>query len=324
MPKKGPTPNAAGKRKKTTNKAQARKAYQRRKEAKAHVARPLNGATKYAASLLNPFETELCGVPTFPILPSTKYRCFVRGTFGAAAGTTAWIWGGPACASDIAHGYYSTATCVTTTFASSGTGVATLNSSNSLLSDSEIGADLSQVKVVSCGLRVRYIGSELNRSGRIVAIEEPSHGSLLSLDLQDIRGYDRAVSVPVTRDWVTVNWQPVRREDLEYQEGSNVKPYASTRRCLGIMVDGYTGDAANFMEFEFFTNNEMIGLAARSKTLGEDSPVTAEHVITSVSKLGTAAMDSIVRLSKEALYNALSDPQRIASLFGPRALEWIH
>lgn len=295
-----------------------------RPKRKTAVPRPLNGATAYAALLLNPFEAEPCGVPTFPVLPSQKLRIFTRGTFGSDAGLPAWIWGSPGFANNAANGWHSTPTCGETVLVKSGLGVATITPSNSPFTTNDITVDEGQVMCVSYGIRVRYIGSELEKSGRICAFEQPDHQTLVDYSLSDMRSYDKGITVPVTRDWVAVTWQPVKRGELDYVSSLSSIPFSTIAgSCLGIMVDGFTGTASNYMEYEFVTNIEVIGRVARGKTVSKDSPVTAEHVVTAVGKLATRSIDKIVNMGIESLETVLTDPAKIVSVLGPGALNWL-
>lgn len=228
-------------------------------------------AKKYAESLANPFTgpPDACMPDAIPI-PSRKMRVFVRSVFTTGALGFGFVVIRGSAANDVNVCRHSEATYTGGVIATSGLGVTPLTN-NSDYTSAEFGAtqDLLKMRIVSLGLRVRYIGPELNRSGQMVLLEEPNHNSLDGLSFGDLASYQSAKIVPVDRQWHSVLYSPKLLEEVEYTRGHCP---ASCLDNIVVAVQGVDPTLALSFEYQYYVNFEIIGVNARGKTPSHSDP----------------------------------------------------
>jgi hypothetical protein len=136
--------------------------------------------------------------------------------------------------------------------------------SNAQFSFTQMGTtnQLNRWRIVSACLRVRYISTELNRGGSIVAFAHPEHQSLTGMGITQLLAFNSAKKVPVTREWTTVVYCPI---NVVYLTSPSVENgfVDSGEQFMGIMVEGLQN---NQLEFEFYANYEYEGPTIRGKT----------------------------------------------------------
>jgi hypothetical protein len=218
-------------------------------------------------------------------------------------------------ASDIHSVHYTDATFAGSTFTTTAAGSIS-STNNSTYSLADYGDDLES-RIVSCGIRVRYIGKELDRSGQTVALETQHHHSIINLSMTDMQSRDKAVSMPVDREWKACTWQPVKPAEYDYSD--NPYPGNNSTHHLGIM---FTGEPGSQFAFEYVVKGELIGVLARNKSATPAYPETA-RVIAALGNLRSAdwqpylngAITSAAFLNKA--YNALyrNSQQRLMTYY---------
>lgn len=144
-------------------------------------------------------------------------------------------------------------------------------------------ANAGSYRLVSAGIRIRYIDTLLNRAGRFASLRTPddANGGTIGgtpLSFENIAGVREADYGPIDADWITVVYSPQHRRSLEYMklgtspdnEGGDVfsaSPSANlygpvSSACLVIMLD--SAGAGRTFEYEVTANYEVVGLVATS------------------------------------------------------------
>lgn len=258
-------------------------------------------ALHFAQSLLNPFETPPVCAPWFPALTSGKYKAFFRGQLATGTQGFGFISCLPGAASDQTNTWYSDSAYTGTSITNFGTGVNT-GSPNSPFLSADISSQGVEVRFVSCGIRVRYTGTELNKGGTIRCLEEPDHQTLEAHGMNDLASYDQARAVPVDKDWVAVTFQHIRAEEFQYLSTPNLQSPGVPIMGIGIQ----TPVAGSTFDFEMTTNFEAIGANVRNKTSSHADIGLTTKIVTAASKLGTKAYDMISRNPAAAAQIALN------------------
>jgi hypothetical protein len=160
----------------------------------------------------------------------------------------------------------STYTAVPNTFTAITAGTST---SNSEYQDAQIDStdDGMSVRVVSSELRLRYIDTELNRGGQIVALMDPSHGSLGGRDIPAFDAQETSRRFPVSRDWLRVLYRPVDSADLDFQEDIPTADLSDGAHqfYMGFVIQAPASAAVTY-EWEFHTTFEAFGKNIRAMT----------------------------------------------------------
>jgi len=266
--------------------------------------------SKFAASLADPFEgpPDAC-MPVTPSVQSRKVRMWTKGTMttGTAASNFGFVFLGPCPygngtvpggANMSASVAYSIGTYAGTTFQyNTGTTGVTQLANNS---DVNVAAGI-QARLVSAGLRIRYKGTELNRGGRIVALEEPDHAGLAGQSLSQLLAYQNGHEFPVTENWVSISTSgPVTPGEYDFLPLNSNNTVTGTTSGTGVsaqpnMYLGFAVEAAaagqNF-DFEAYENWEFIGSAIRGKSYNEADDGGVSAVIGAYRSHNDAQLDS--------------------------------
>ena len=254
----------------------------------------------YALALAQPFAAEGACLPYIPAIPSRKTKVFARGTATIGLGGYGWVLirrrpdnnGGTLA---YTTGAYAGTSTTSMSHLDAGVSIGTHNGDYNSVDFTQLGSPLS-ARVVAGGVRVRYIGTELNRSGQILAFEHPDHHNLdAEFSWNDIGKYDRAqyVAPSEARDWVATTWQPVRATDFNYHNGVSDAPFQDWTQA--IMFSGVPGEQ---YFFEYVTHFEYVGDQVRGKTANRsEQDITGK----TVSLMGTIATKTYDALSNMAL-----------------------
>jgi hypothetical protein len=230
-------------------------------------------AAAYAASMADPFEgPEDACIPDFPALMTGRFRVWAKGTFSTATGAASLGQGFIVCdprtatVNDTPSLFVNDPASITgnliSTTSIAGTTVPFF--SNSPYATATLGLTGIQSRVVSCGLRIRYVGTEFNRGGQIVGLHHPAHSNLLNFTIPVFDSYKESDRLPVTRDWTTLLYRPVDTNDLNFDPGFD--PVAS-QFFMGFIIQSPdpTGAIVSPYEFEFFCNPELQGNIVQNK-----------------------------------------------------------
>lgn len=237
----------------------------------------------YVASLVDPFNVQGACVPSVPCWPSAKRTVWAKGTMATQASHTGGGWGFIAASAhggvsnDVAAVYHTTAasTVVTDTFsktgsAAGGAAVAPTNVvTNSPFVAANWGPDASDNKyrLVSAGVRIRYIGKELDLGGSVAGFNLPfsldvfTSPATTATSLLGNAGVHMDVSVS-ERPWYEVTWRPTQPN--EFNDFHTTLGY-NFDMALGLHAPDAT--ESQTWQYEFFLNFEVIGpLVAQSMT----------------------------------------------------------
>jgi hypothetical protein len=246
-----------------------------------------------AALYANPFDNPVTGLPVFPSPPSQKLRIFAKGSFQSGTTGFGYVTVGPTLANDSVSLYYSSSAYTGTTIAGStgtgqlGIGVAGncqyVNSSYTSASSANPDLTLEQ-RLVCAGLRIRYTGTELNKSGTSIVFVEPEHLSTNNFSIGSLQTYEGVNLSSVSRSWQWACMVPVHRTELDYNNYPQLpllsgNSTASTNFPICAIVSG-TQPSTSF-DYEYIAVYEIIGTTTAEKTVNHVSPY-AETFITEI------------------------------------------
>jgi hypothetical protein len=126
-------------------------------------------------------------------------------------------------------------------------------------------------RVVAAGLRIRYIGTELNRGGIIHATVTPNHDTLTGGTVNSLGQLETYFKYPVTRDWVVLTHTPVMDDDFLYFPDLLNNPSffgtiftsQSFQHYLGFQITDCVGGS---FEWEAICHYEVVGAPVRGLT----------------------------------------------------------
>lgn len=240
---------------------------------------------------MEPWGPEAPCLPSGFPLPSIKRKYFSRGTAGQGL-TTGYVMFAPAlgAANNQASVWFSDGNFTAATFNLSGVGVNTAQSNSNFVIGS-FGANLMQYRVVSAGIRVRYTGTELNRGGRVIPFEHPSHGTVFGFGVSTLLSMQGTEPVRPSSDgkWITAVYSGPK-EEIELAYSSDFTGINSGNPLViaftgGVPPTGTSPSAtANFLlEWECWANYEFIGVALSGQTPSHHDPVGASLAANAVN-----------------------------------------
>lgn len=210
-------------------------------------------------------------VPTFPALQSLKARVYSRGYVYTGTNNAGFIILDPVRSStnDGDSIYFTSTTAAPTQFtvvAAAGVAAANTNASYAQ-ADFNLNESGFGVRVVSSGIRIRYAGTELNRGGNIIALQDPTHSTLDGRTPAEMLAEMQARSFPVNRQWTTVLYKPVSSGDLNFAQAN---PGASQAYYVGLWIAGATSSAP--FEYEVYSILEYQGVNVRGQSPSHTDP----------------------------------------------------
>lgn len=258
-------------------------------------------AADYAKAIANPFDGPLACIPDFPALYSSKQRVWAKGSLSTSATTGfGFIMVNPfnmACNNLGAVSYSTSAYTGTNTTVPPTAGVSEAFS-NSQYASSDFGsaANLSQYRIVGCGLRIRYMGTELNRGGYKIGFADPTHSSCQGQTTTTIRLEPESVEFAITRTWSTVLYRPVINSELNYQTDFSL---GTNMMCFLIQA----ASATTPLEYEWqaFAVIEYQGRTIKGMTPSHSDPVGFSAVNASALTLNALRPSAIPDQERERL-----------------------
>jgi hypothetical protein len=156
--------------------------------------------------------------------------------------------------------------------------------------------ELIEGRLVACGIEVWYIGKNLDRSGRYVAIEHPDHLSLDRMPLSQINQYTEKYSAVVgPKNKCRLNYSPVDKTDFVYQQDSlsnalwSQDPYHN--HFMGVIIPG-APTGGDFWSWRVIVHWEIIGRVVSAKTKSHSDPVGLSAVLNAVNPDKQAVINS--------------------------------
>ena len=241
-------------------------------------------AASYARSLADPFTDYQACIPDFPALLTGRQHTFAKGTFTTSTNPAAGGFGFIAIAPNngIANNglavFLNTPASASTSFNFLAGANAQGRNTNSQYPFAAFAAGNNlQYRIVSAGLKIRYVGSELIRGGQIVGIHHPAHYSLQGYDIALLDAYIESSRLPVSRDWTSVVYHPVDTDDLDWQNTfpPNGASPTDTTLYMGLCVQSPDSTGANPLQFEYEAhfNYELSGPLVLNKEPSHVDPV---------------------------------------------------
>lgn len=249
----------------------ARKAPLKRPKMRVNLSRC---AELYAHALNDPFSLNaLPCIPDAPAKNTLRLKCLARGVGAINTVGIGWVAVDPldfgttgnAVAYSVAGG--SSPSIVTT----AGTEASVL-ASNSVIQESTIGTGFVDVqfRCVSVGLRVRYIGTTLNASGRAVGLTVPDFSTIAGKTQTDILRYQEATQESFAdRRWHVIVTPP-------FDEPEVFHPIPVSAFNTAFIVDGVVGQQ---FEFELVGFYEYTGILP-GKQVSECDPIGYQAILT--------------------------------------------
>lgn len=184
-------------------------------------------AAKLAAAIADPFSEEAKGAcfPSFPAPDSHKVQAFTRFTGHIGTLGEGFIAFNPCLGRDAPSIWHSTAAYDSTNIAilsalnTYATGVSALGHNGPYTVDQLIttaNPPLISGRVVAVGARVTFTGTNLNESGTITLLSEPSHSNLTGLDLNGLQIFSEANICPFTKKPCSLSMFPASVAESEY------------------------------------------------------------------------------------------------------------
>ena len=270
---------------------------------------------KYARAVADPFEAAVCGIPSYPSLPSLKKKVWVKGTF-ATSGTTGFgfIAADPRASivNDVGAVIFSDASYThsharNTSFGS----VTAVSNAPYTTAQLDSASDGVSFRVVASGLRIRYIGSELNRGGFKIGLVDPTNSTIIDRQIPQFEAETQSKRFAVDRKWTTLLYKPTTYSQVQFNYGlstggSTPDPATviGTDRAywLGFAVQAASASTSLSYEYELFTIVEYQGSIGTGQTLTMYDPV------------GHAAVDAVGISSRALTPSQLSSPERIKTV----------
>jgi len=214
----------------------------------------------------------------------------VRGRFEVGAAGVGYIsmnpyvcWGDTPMLTGTTANY--TASIITQSVVNPGTMLTNFNN-NSPYTIAQFNTFNNCRRVVGAGLRARYIGPELTRSGRVIEYRHPINGSVFTIGTGQIADYLRNRETepgPVDREWHYVVWRPALPADIAYRDASSA--FAAS---LLFAVEGAPPGAA--FEFDAMVHFEIVGELCPT-TSASHSDVIGHSVVSGAMELGAHQPD---------------------------------
>jgi len=249
-------------------------------------------ASDYARCLANPFTGPIACVPTFPALMTQRMKCYAKGVLSTGTNSFGYIVVDPA--QLVANNF---SAIVTSTAATAVAVVATnavqdpnaaFFATNSEYASTAFGSTPATAKyrIVGAGVRIRYIGTQLNLGGYLIGLHEPDHNNLNNQTIANLDAQLESRRLVPDREWATVLYKPIETLDLEFQDSfpGNASASADGAYYMGFAITSAV--AGQPFEWEYYGVYEMEGRNLRRKTPSHKDPVgfSAVHTIASTSQ----------------------------------------
>lgn len=189
-------------------------------------------------------------VPDLHAIPSKKVRCKTRGTFATGADGKGYLLVSPWTNSNDDFGIIASSAALSSTapLAPGSASTVRFNQTKLPYGSAQFQANASdpgvEARTVGVGVRIRYIGPELARSGQIVGIRDPDNGTLIGKPYTQIRSYSTAKTFRNGRRWIYSLYRPVKPNEYEFSNepytDSVSPPPVSASHSLGFIVEGTT------------------------------------------------------------------------------------
>jgi len=224
----------------------------------------------YLTALVNPWAVKSppC-VPDAITLPSYKAGYYVRGRFTAGTLGDGFVTLDPY-AMVAGNGdavYYTGDAYPATGINYSAGGVASVSSNSPYTAAQFQGAGPMRFRLVACGLKARYMGSEFQRAGRMIEYRTPTNNSVPESQFSDLLANRETTSAINDRKFHYVIWRPALPSDLAYGTLPDV-PYQA--QCVVLGVEG--AQPGTSFEYDIMAHFEIIGDKTANLSVSHSDP----------------------------------------------------
>lgn len=144
--------------------------------------------------------------------------------------------------------------------------------SNSQYSIASFSPTALRGRVVAAGLRIRYVGTELQKGGDHTGLTEPNHAPLVNMTIANFNQYMEAGKLsPDGAKWSSITYRPVDDSDDDFiGAAAGISPAYGSQNSyfMGFVVQCPDGSGANpsLYAYEAYVQCEYIGSVVRTKT----------------------------------------------------------
>lgn len=260
----------------------------------------------YIGALCNPFDGPLSCVPSsYPPIPTYKVRTFNKGFISTGTTGVGFVQFQPY--GLFANNTLSVLSSITTyagagfpsTFPLLGVVSADTNSPYASASINTLALGI-QFRVVACGVRVWYIGTEIDIQGEMFGFRHPDNETISGLSVAQVLSFSntRRVAVDNQRRTLDVTWIPMKPQDLEF-----IGSFASSVFSIGIALTG-AASKTNQFAYEVYGICEYVGANVPNRTPSSADPAGFAAALEAAQSTGDTwygnARDATASLLKTA------------------------
>lgn len=269
-------------------------------------------ARDYAIALRDPFESQPSGLPSFPPLPSQKLITRARGSAAVGSGGFGFVSVYPDLMAS-SDGYVGLAPVNFSQVAYAGLTVAPLAAgtgtafANAPWPNAVFSVQALQYRLVAVGLRLKFIGAELDCQGYALPFTHPDNDTLNGYAEADFLKWPQALrdEFSSSRNWVSTTWCPTQPSDLEFK--AVIGNSASVRNSMAI---AFTGKASSqWVMWEACAIVEYVGTLAPSRTMSVADVEGMNSVLTAAEN----EPPSYVGSARKAAMRVLSTAYNLAA-----------
>jgi hypothetical protein len=249
----------------------------------------------YVWARINPFTAPACGIPKGLSAQSSKHKSWSRGVLSTSSTTgVGFVLIRPSPAFDTVVATYTDSSYADNKFETNNavTGV-NAGYPNCPYQSADFTSGDARSRLVSYGVRVRYTGTELQKSGRLLAFCHPTGETLNGGTFSTLTSFPSAHTVPVSRKWTAVVGRSVAAAGASSSNVAGWQFSNSTtfdrNHSVGIIIEA---DAAVSYEFEFYEIYEVIASNMHSPTDSHNSSSHVDAVDGVIDKLPTEKLDT--------------------------------
>lgn len=251
---------------------------------------------RYASVLFDPFQTDSAAAPHYPILPSYALR--VRAYGGGLANSSGIGWvtvypNGPSC-SDLKQVVYTNGPSASSQIVAGGTDIVEEAAPSPYDTGDFNSASIEtnsqfRLRLVAQGIRVRYIGTQLNRAGEVRSFFTPYTGaSILGSTFSDA-GKIPFKAAPFTDAWHSAVWLPHNSFDFEYVGLNNnewtysitpgTSPQVQSQNAFPQMAIMMKTQPDAPFEWEVVSHYELVGFALPNRSTKVEASSTVQKIV---------------------------------------------
>lgn len=235
-----------------------------------------NSSEAYLHGMANPASAPACGMPIGGI-PSEKNKCWARGRMSTGTNGIGYILGVPSniAANNINCAFVTGPAFAGTTISNTvvANSVIAVNS-NSPYSYAAYSSTTLKARFVCGEIRVRYIGTELNRGGDAVVYCDTNHNNLVGYSEAQLLGYAAAGRSFINmQEWISCKYNGVVdpiEENFVTDPASSVQTKAANA-CMVVWLNSAV--PAQPFDYEVWGHFEVIGSLGANMTTTTPDPV---------------------------------------------------